>query len=142
MAIDLAPLYTAHVQLRPPITVADGPAGTRMIFEVASVELAGQGFQGRMLGQAAADWLVVGPDGTATLDIRATVQLHDGAIIFVQAPGKADFRDPEAWPKDLVLAPRYETSDPRYAFLNRVQAIAKGSVDASLKVTYEAFLVQ
>lgn len=115
MPITLAPLYTLHAQLRPPITIA-GPAGTRMIFEVDSAEIAGEGFRGHLLGTAAADWLVVGPDGTGAIDVRATVELDDGAVIYLQAPGRVDFRDPDAWPKDIVLAPRDETAAPATSF--------------------------
>jgi hypothetical protein len=113
-----------------------------MIFEIESTDFEGDGFRGHQLGHTAAEWIVVGPDGTANLDIRDTVQLDDGAIIFVQANGRADFSDPEAWPKEVVFAPRYETADPRYAFLNRVQAIGKGKVDATLKLTAEVFAVR
>jgi hypothetical protein len=41
MAIELVPLCTVRIQLKPPIEVGAGPAGTRMIFELASVQVKG-----------------------------------------------------------------------------------------------------
>ena len=41
MAIELVPLCTMRVQLKPPIEVGRGPAGTRLIFEAESVKFDG-----------------------------------------------------------------------------------------------------
>jgi hypothetical protein len=41
MAIELVPLCTIRLQARPPVEVGAGPAGTRMIFEIASVQVKG-----------------------------------------------------------------------------------------------------
>lgn len=79
MPIELLPLYTLHVQFRAPITIPGAPVGTRMIFEIESVEFEGEAIRGHMVGSAAADWVTVGPDGTATLDIRATVEVDGEA---------------------------------------------------------------
>ena len=67
MAIDLVPLCTLRVQLKPPIAVGTGCAGTRVIFEVASVQVKGDRLRAEMTGAAAADWQLIGPEGTATL---------------------------------------------------------------------------
>jgi hypothetical protein len=37
-----------------------------------------------MIGAAAADWQLIGPEGTATLDALATLPTDDGAVIFMQ----------------------------------------------------------
>ena len=89
MAIELVPLCTLGVQLQPPIAVGTGCAGTRVIFEVASVQVKGDRLRAEMTGAAAADWQLIGPEGTATLDVRATLRTGDGAIIFVQFNGKS-----------------------------------------------------
>ena len=90
MTIDLVPLCTVHVQLSPPIEVGTGPAGTRLIFEAQSAKLQGDRLNGELAGVASADWLTVGPEGTGTLDIRATYRTHDEANIFVQYQGRVD----------------------------------------------------
>ncbi len=88
MPLELVPLCTLHIQLKPPIEVGAGPAGRRLIFEFESVKIEGGRLSGEMAGAAAADWLVVGPEGTGTLDIRSTYRTHDGAIIFAQYLGR------------------------------------------------------
>lgn len=90
MAIELLPLCTIRIQLKPPIDAGAGPAGTRMIFELASAQIKGDRVAGALLGAAAADWAVLGPEGTRTLDIRWTLRTDDGAAIFVQYHGRLD----------------------------------------------------
>jgi Protein of unknown function (DUF3237) len=81
MAIELVPLCTIRIRLKPPIEVGTGPAGTRMIFELASAEVKGDRLRGELLGAAAADWAVLGPARTGTLDIMRTLRTDDGATI-------------------------------------------------------------
>jgi hypothetical protein len=128
MAIELVPLCTLRVQLKPPIAVGTGCAGTRVIFEVASVQVKGDRLGAEMTGAAAADWQLIGPEGTATLDVRATLRTDDGAIIFMQFNGKspADASQGLQAPATIYVTPRFETGDERYAWLNRVQAVGKG----------------
>ena len=137
MAIELVPLCTMRVQLKPPIEVGTGPAGTRLIFEAESVKFSGDRFSGEMAGVASGDWLVVGPEGTATLDIRATFRTHDGAIVFTQYHGRMDASEGLDLPKTIYVTPRFETGDERYAWLNRIQAVGKGIVHEDLTIDYE-----
>ena len=65
MAIELVPQFTLRVQLKPPIEVGAGPAGKRLIFEVESAHMDGGRLRADMLGAAAADWLLIGPEGIA-----------------------------------------------------------------------------
>src|SRR5512146_2823362 len=117
MTIELVPLCTLHAQLKPPIEVGTGPAGTRLIFEVASAQVQGDRLRGELVGAAAADWLLIGPEGTGSLDVRVTFRTDDGA-------------------------PRFETSDERYVWLNRIQAIGKGTVQEDLSLDYEWYEVR
>lgn len=78
------PLCELTVQLSPPIAIEGGPAGTQMIFEVPSARVEGEWLRGSLKGVATADWLVVGPEGTGTLDVRATLESDDDAVIFAQ----------------------------------------------------------
>jgi hypothetical protein len=139
MAIELVPLCTMRVQLKPPIEVGTGPAGTRLIFEAESVKFDGDRFSGEMVGAASGDWLLVGPEGTATLDIRATFRTHDGAIVFGQYHGRMDASEGLDLPKTIYVTPRFETGDERYAWLNRIQAVGKGVVHEDLTLDYEWF---
>lgn len=143
MAIELVPLCTVQVQLRPPIEVGTGPAGTRLIFEVESARVQGDRLRGEMVGSAAADWLLIGPEGTGSLDIRVTLRTDDGAIIFGQFYGRLDASQGVELPMTIYVAPRFETGDERYAWLNRIQAIGKGAVQEDLSIAdYEFYEVR
>jgi hypothetical protein len=81
--------------------------------------------------------LTVGPEGTGTLDIRVTFRTDDGAIIFGQYDGRVDASQGLDLPKTIYVAPRFETGDERYAWLNRIQAVGKGIVHEDLSLDYE-----
>jgi hypothetical protein len=142
MAIELVPLCTMQVQLRPPIEVGAGPAGTRLIFEAESGKFHGDRFSGELTGSASGDWLLLGPDGTGMLDIRATFRTDDGALVFAQYHGRLDASEGMDLPKTIYVAPRFETGDARYAWLNRVQAVGKGVVHEDLVLDYEWYELQ
>jgi hypothetical protein len=144
MAIELVPLCTLRVQLQPPIVVGTGCAGTRVIFEVASVQVKGDRLRAEMMGAAAADWQLIGPEGTATLDVRAALRTDDGAIIFMQFNGKSpsDAAQGLQAPATIYVTPRFETGDERYAWLNRTQAVGKGTVDDDLSLDYEWYEIR
>jgi hypothetical protein len=134
MALELVPLCTVHVTLRDPIAVGAGPAGMRLIYEVDEAVVKGDRLSGRFIGQAAADWLTISGT-TASLDVRATFETDDGAVVFTHYTGRSDVsQGPGASP--IFVAPRFETGDERYAWLNSIQAAGKGSLDGS-QLTYE-----
>jgi hypothetical protein len=142
MAIELVPLCTLHVQLKPPIEVGAGPAGRRLIVEVASAHVEGERLRGEMVGSAAADWLCIGPEGTGSLDIRAAFRTDDDAIIFTQYYGRLDGSQGRELPWTIYVAPRFETGDERYAWLNRIQAIGKGIINEDFSLDYEWYEVR
>lgn len=141
MSITLVPLATARIQLRPPIPIENGPFGTRQVFEVASAEFTGDRITASLKGVACADWLLVSADGAATLDIRGTLETSDGAIVYVDYYGKSDLSKGLVFPITVYVAPRFETGDPRYAWLNKVQAVGKGIVDENLVLEFEWYEV-
>jgi hypothetical protein len=134
VSIELIPLATMTATLRRPFVVSRTPVGDRLIYEVESGTLVGERIQAKLTGSSAADWLVVGPDGTGTLDVRAVVETDDGALIFLHYQGRVDLSAGPGAP--LYAAPLFETGDDRYRWLNRVQAIAKGSL-VGATLTYE-----
>lgn len=142
MALSLVPLCTLRIQLKPPIEVGTGPSGTRVIFEVASATCKGDRLNGEMEGVVTGDWLVVGPEGTGTLDVRATLRTDDGAVVLVQYNGRADVTNGMDPPITAYVAPRFETGDERYAWLNRIQAVGKGILHEDLSLDYEWYEVR
>jgi hypothetical protein len=84
-----------------------------------------------------ADWLRVLPSGALRLDVRALLKTDDGALIYVTYNGIVQ-NSPESaeklnkgerlTAKDIpyfVTAPTFQTSSPKYAWLNSVQAVSK-----------------
>jgi hypothetical protein len=142
MAIELVPLCTLHIQLKPPIEIGAGPSGTRLIIELASAQVKGDRLSGEMLGSAAADWALIGPEGTGTLDVRAAFRTDDGATIFTQYHGRLDASKGLEPPFTVYATPRFETCDKRYMWLNRIQAIGKGIVHEDFSLDYEWYEVR
>lgn len=136
MTIELVPLGTLTAELADPIVLPDTPVGTRVIVEVRDLTIEGDRLRARLKGVAAADWFVIGPDGTGTLDVRFTVETHDGCTIFVSYQGRRDFSSGTDAP--LYATPRFEAGDDRYAWLNKVQAVAKGELTGTT-LTYEVY---
>jgi hypothetical protein len=128
MNLDIAPLGTLTLVMGESIRIADCPAGTRVIVEFPAITWEGERLRGKLKGRAAADWITIGAEGTATLDIRFTLETDDGAVVFVQTHGRTDAAN-FAKGAPVYLAPRFETGDARYAWLNRIQAVAKGHLE-------------
>jgi uncharacterized protein DUF3237 len=136
VSLELVPLCTMAFELADPFVLPNTPAGTRVIVEVKDLRVEGERLRGTMRGSAAADWLTIGPDGTGSIDVRATMETHDGALVFVQYQGRRDFS--QGMDAPVYTAPRFETGDDRYAWINKVQAVAKGTMDGAT-LTYEVY---
>ena len=134
--LTLVPLATMVAELRPPRVLPNTPAGTRMIYEVVSGSISGERLNAQLVGDSAADWLLVGPDGTGTLDVRSLVETDDGALVFLQYHGRVDLSGGADAP--LFSTPRFETGDERYSWLNKLQAVGKGSL-VGTTLTYELY---
>jgi hypothetical protein len=134
--LTLVPLTVMTAELRAPLMVGELEPGARWIWEVESGAVEGERLTGVMKGQANGDWMTLGPGGIATLDVRALIETHDGALVFVQYLGRTDISQGGAAP--IYTAPRFETADERYTWLNGVQAAAKGYVAGS-SLRYEIF---
>jgi uncharacterized protein DUF3237 len=100
-----------------------------VIVDVTDFRIAGERLNGRMKSRAVADWGSLAADGTFQLDVRFTMETDDGALVFVQYNGRCDLSGGPQAPGPVYAAPRFETGDPRYAWLNRIQAVQKGQVD-------------
>ena len=134
----LKPLLRYHADLKPPVDVGKGPYGTRQIFEVTGGSFEGERLKGTIL-TGGGDWILIDDRGVGHLDVRATFRTHDGAHIYLQyygslvinekvqkalgAGGSTEYGD-----TSFFTAPRFETGDERYAWLNDVVAVAEGRV--------------
>jgi hypothetical protein len=131
--IELVPLCTFTGTLAAPLALGNTPSGTRLIFHVTDGSVTGDRLNATLKGQANADWLTIGADGTGTLDVRLVVETDDGALVFLQYHGRVDTTIPGA---PVYAAPRFDSGDERYSWLNKIQAVARGTLDGTT-LTYE-----
>ena len=143
---------TYDAKLRPPLQCG-GPFGPRLIFEVVSGDFyAASGERGKLL-TGGADWLLVGQDGWGRLDVRAQVQMDDGAILYVQYFGVIEMNDAVMSALQNGTAtdfdqqyfrtnPRFETSDPRYSWLQQGVFIGQGRIISGCGVEYNVFRIK
>ena len=139
MAVELVALCDIEVTLSDLIQVGAGPSGDRLIVEVAEASATGDRLRGRLRGRAAADWLSIN-GGVGTLDVRATIETEDGAVIYMQYGGRTDVTNGMG-SAPIYMAPRFETSDERYRWLNTVQAVGKGTLEGNV-LHYEVYEVR
>lgn len=130
MTLELVPLCVATVSLAEPISVSS----SLMIGEVNGMEVVGDRIKASLKGKAAADWLQVSPAGFGTLDVKVTLETHDGALIHATYSGRLQFDT-----GTVYAAPLFHTGDERYAWINRIQAVSKGTFTAPGTLVYDMY---
>ncbi len=130
MSLELIPLCTATVTLAPTITVSS----SLVIGEITSARIEGDRLNASIKGNAAADWLSVAPEGYGTLDVKLTLETDDGAVVHVAYTGRLLFDT-----LTVYATPLFHAADERHAWLNRIQAVAKGSFQADGTLDYEMY---
>ena len=132
-------LFDIVVDLNPRLGIGDGPFGRRIFFGAAGGSFAGPRLRGQVL-PGGGDWALFRPDGAMTLDVRLTLQAHDGALIhmtyggrwIVPAELRADMSDPvkryQVDPARYYFRtnPLFETGSPQYAWLNDIVSVGTG----------------
>lgn len=121
------PLLTLRLDTAPTQDVGAGPHGARVTFPIRGGWFEGDRLRGQVL-PGGDDWTVKRADGVVELDLRITLQADDGALIYMTFEGIRD--DGAAGAPYFRTLPRFETADPRYAFLNRLLAIGVGEIRA------------
>src|SRR6266404_2837263 len=112
------------------------PHGTRVTAPIASGNFEGPRLRGRVL-PGGGDWTLLRADGVLELDLRVTLETDDGALIHMASFGlrhgppeviamiaRGESVDPSKY--YFRTTPRFETSHPKYAFLNRLLAVSSG----------------
>jgi hypothetical protein len=130
MTLELVPLCTLTVSLAETISVSP----SLVIGEVTGARAEGERFNANLKGNAAADWLRVSPEGYGTLDVKITLETDDGAIVYADYSGRLQF-DTMA----VYATPLFHTGDERYAWMNRIQAVSKGTFQPDGTLVYEIF---
>jgi hypothetical protein len=143
-------LMSYRADLKPPVEIGAVPSGNRRIFDVTGGTFEGPRMKGRLLASGG-DWLLIGNDGVGRLDVRGTLETDDGARIYVQyhgvmvldgkiakvlaAGGESQYGDAY-----FMTQQRFETGDPRYAWLNSAVCVAEGRILPNA-VEYRVFQV-
>lgn len=144
--------FTYRAQLKPPVSVGPGPFGEREVFEVTEGTFEGERLNGRILS-GGGEWFLVGPDGYGRIDVRIQLQTVDGASIYVQYFGLLELNEAvqefiggqreetQFGDQYFRIAPRLETGDSRYAWVNQTVFVAEGRGIAGFGVEYRVFRV-
>jgi len=131
------PLFTIQIQLHPMQQIGTTPLGTRRVVPVSGGSFTGERLRGTVLPHAGSDWLLERGDGSFQQDARFTLETDDGALILMSYRGVrhgssevaarlARGEDVPATEYYLRTAPFYETSAPRYAWLNTIVSVGVG----------------
>src|SRR5262249_12963269 len=112
------------------------PHGTRATAPISSGHFEGARLRGKVL-PGGGDWTLLRSDGVLELDLRITLETDDGALIHMSsfgfrhgpteilaALGRGEQVDPASYYFRTQV--RFETAHPKYAFLNRLLAVASG----------------
>jgi hypothetical protein len=141
--------YTA--QLQPPEVIGPVSEGIRANFYITSGEVTGPHLRG-IIRPSGGDWLTIRTDGVGVLDVRLTIETHDGGLVYLFYTGVADLGE-DGYEKflrgelpptgQLRAAARTQTAHPAYIWLNRLQLLNIGEVDsARLAVRYDLYAVR
>lgn len=131
------------------LTVGPGPFGTRVVSSVTGGWCKGERLNGTLAG-AAADWMLIGADGFARLDVRGQIVTDDGAVVFISYNGLLELNEKvvasagggettfeDQYFRSLV---RMESGAPNYTWVNKTIFVGRGRV-ARGAVEYEVFRV-
>ena len=133
MKLEFLMEYSADLQL-PVRRADDGPFGTRGLAVITGGSFEGPRLKGKIWA-GGGDWYLLGPDGVGRLDVRVTFETDDGALIYVQyygvnRPDEGRSVAPPGETSDgdryFMTAPRFETGDERYVWLNGLVCVAEG----------------
>ena len=140
MTADLAlvPFGVATLTMAEPLVLTGGPRGTRLIVDLLEGRFEGR-LAGVLRGRAAGDWVVIGPDGTAALDVRLTIETDDDALIWVQCVGRLDLGTGSAQ-ADALLCATFETGDQRYLWVNTALVLIRATTTGN-RLDYTLFEV-
>jgi hypothetical protein len=129
-------LMTLQVAVGGAQKVGAVPHGTRATAPIPGGHFEGPRLRGRVL-PGGGDWTLLRADGVLELDLRVTLETDDGALIHLTSFGlrhgppeviaalaRGDDVDPSTY--YFRTTPRFDTGHPKYAFLNRLLAVASG----------------
>jgi Protein of unknown function (DUF3237) len=147
-------LATIRIPLKEPETIGVTPEGIKVnwFWSPAEGVVVGPKLNAKVR-QIGGDWMTVRKDGVGVMDVRATLETLDGALLYVDylgyyelgPNGYQEFLD-RRWPARAPTrtTPRFHTAHPNYVWLNRVQCVGIGEVSmkAEMAYTYDLYAVR
>lgn len=132
----LEPLLRMTVTLGKRYPIGPIPKGKRNVWTLSGGTVEGPRIRGKV-ASVGGEFELIDSDGIYHIDVRLVIVTDDGANIFVQYFGvsKASQQVLERYRRGetvdfgdsyFVTQPRFETSHPKYAWLNHVMAITEG----------------
>jgi hypothetical protein len=116
--------------------IGDTPQGYRIDFFIEHGTVTGPGIAAE-IQPGGGDWLCIRRDGVAVLDIRAAYRTADGPLTGYRAGGLLDL-GPDGHARAVTgqlhgtppcwVTPTFQTADPAWQWLNRVQGFGIGRV--------------
>ena len=137
MTLELVPLCLVREKPTEIVELGRSLAGSRRVMvRIERATWEGPRLHAQLYpGTVAADWKMVGGNGAEKINVHITLKTNDGALIQVRISGR---RDTSVQRSPIYITPVFETNDPRYAWLNSVQAVGKGMTQGDENV-YEIF---
>lgn len=143
MAIKLELLGYLTVELDPEnyFNVGAGSLGHRAIYEAPNYRLEGERIQAVSAGRGMADWSLTDATGITNVDVRGLLRTDDDALIYMSYKGKADFsKGLGSQPITGVMS--FETSAPKYSWLNSAQAAIRSTMPNKSQLVYEVAIIR
>ena len=134
-----------------PEVIGPVPEGFRVNLHITGGEVNGPKVYGK-LRPVGADWLTVRTDGVGILDVIATIETREEALIYAAYMGVGDLGEdgyermvrqdlPPTVP--LRTVPRVQTAHPDFQWLNRLQCLGIGELDTGrFEVSYDVYAVR
>jgi Protein of unknown function (DUF3237) len=136
--VGLEEIALADLEMSTPLVVGRGPVGTRVVVELVRGRFDGR-LAGNLRGHSGGDWLTVGPDGTASLDVRFVLETDDGVLVYAQSHGRMNLT-PGGESGVALLGTTFETAGPAYAWLNTTLAVTRAET-AGNRLQYSIYRV-
>ena len=147
-------LFDLEIDVNPPQVVGPVLKGTRLIFPFRDGFVKSDKINGK-IAECGGDWGLVLDSTTFKVDVRATIETDDSALIYMTYAGYdhanaksfamiSAGKGGELSPSDYYFrtSVSFETSSPRYAWLNHIVGIGVGRFPAAGKVAYRIYAIK
>ncbi|MEQ8231689.1 MAG: DUF3237 domain-containing protein [Gammaproteobacteria bacterium] len=144
-------LMDYHLDLGDALDVGAGPHGKRLIVETTGGSFRGARLAGRIRAAGGADWLTM-CDDFAHMDVRATLETDDGALIYAQYTGRSELApstlaalagegETEYGQNEMFTSWSFQTGAAPYRWLNNLICVGEGRLKPG-RVEYRVYALR